>query len=543
MKNRNKIEFLFLGLLSLIAFIIRVYKLGSSPEALTWDEAALGYNAYTILKTGADEYGYKLPLVLRSFDDYKPALYAYLAIPFIKLFGFNITAIRLVSALAGTSLVISIYFLGRIITGRKKVGILAAVLTVTSPILLLYSRIALEANLSLALFISGLCFTLKKNSLKSFIFGCCLLLLSTHAYHSPRYVVPIVFIISLTLSLKKESIKRKIILSIIFIVLYLPILYFTFNPRFNRRFQETSIITKRSVLVGSLIQLDNTNYFFDKLSRGYFYLLDISGRYLGYFNPYMVFVKASGHESYHVDGLGVLNLFEIPLWLIGIYLLFKNHKKNHPVLPVVIIIAALPAAMTTDWFMPLRALLIWPMYLIISAMGGIYLWKNKYKTVKHLLFLMTLVVLWSYHSARIIETVIFYQPYIHAGAYQYGFAQMVPYIDNLIKTKNYNQVIIDSPHAQPHIFFLTFSSYPPEKYQKEIQWRVNDFTPRLNFDFGPYTFREINWIEDKNLNNTLFVGDIISLPYDQIEHTPNATILNEFKSPDGNISFRVIENR
>ena len=75
-------------LILLLAFILRFYKLGEVPPHLDWDEASNAYNAYSILKTGRDEYGDFLPLSNRSFDDYKPALYSYLAIPPITLFGF-----------------------------------------------------------------------------------------------------------------------------------------------------------------------------------------------------------------------------------------------------------------------------------------------------------------------------------------------------------------------------------------------------------------------------------------------------------------------
>jgi len=59
----------------LISLIIRLYQISYPP--LLWDEASLGYNAYSILQTGRDEYGKLLPLIFKSFGDYKPGLYAY----------------------------------------------------------------------------------------------------------------------------------------------------------------------------------------------------------------------------------------------------------------------------------------------------------------------------------------------------------------------------------------------------------------------------------------------------------------------------------
>ena len=98
-------------LIILISIFLRFYKLGVNPPSLTWDEASLGYNAYSILKTGADEYGNKFPISIRSFDDYKPPLYVYLAVPSIGIFGLNEFAVRLPSAIIGILSVIAIYFI------------------------------------------------------------------------------------------------------------------------------------------------------------------------------------------------------------------------------------------------------------------------------------------------------------------------------------------------------------------------------------------------------------------------------------------------
>ena len=61
--------------------------------------------------TGKDEYGNFLPLNLKSFGDYKPALYAYLEIPFIAILGLNELSVRLPSVLAGVGIVFLTFLL------------------------------------------------------------------------------------------------------------------------------------------------------------------------------------------------------------------------------------------------------------------------------------------------------------------------------------------------------------------------------------------------------------------------------------------------
>ena len=90
-----------LFIILLLAAVLRLWNLSSIPPGLTPDEASLGYNAYSILKTGKDEYGQVLPVIFKSFGDYKPGLYVYLTVPFVALFGLTELAVRLPSAMAG----------------------------------------------------------------------------------------------------------------------------------------------------------------------------------------------------------------------------------------------------------------------------------------------------------------------------------------------------------------------------------------------------------------------------------------------------------
>ena len=53
MKIKNWNWFLLIALV--LATILRLWNLGTNPPGLTPDEAALGYNAYSILHTGKDE--------------------------------------------------------------------------------------------------------------------------------------------------------------------------------------------------------------------------------------------------------------------------------------------------------------------------------------------------------------------------------------------------------------------------------------------------------------------------------------------------------
>jgi 4-amino-4-deoxy-L-arabinose transferase-like glycosyltransferase len=107
---------LLLVLLFILGTFFRLYRLSSYPPLL-WDEAALGYNSYSILKTGRDEFGQVLPLIFKSFGDYKPGLYIYLTLPFVKLLGLSVLSVRLPGVIFG-----SIPICGRRISGSSNFG-------------------------------------------------------------------------------------------------------------------------------------------------------------------------------------------------------------------------------------------------------------------------------------------------------------------------------------------------------------------------------------------------------------------------------------
>ena len=55
----------------ILAACLRLVALAWNPASLNWDEVSHGYNAYSILMTGKDEWGQLFPLTnFRAYGDY-----------------------------------------------------------------------------------------------------------------------------------------------------------------------------------------------------------------------------------------------------------------------------------------------------------------------------------------------------------------------------------------------------------------------------------------------------------------------------------------
>ena len=120
---------LFIFLILIVGLITRIIFINQYPPSLNWDEVSHGFNAYSILKTGKDEWGNFLPIIFRCFGDYKLPLYIYLTVPFVAIFGLNAFSIRLVSVLAGTFIPLFIYLiLKALFNSKSKIPFLGALI-------------------------------------------------------------------------------------------------------------------------------------------------------------------------------------------------------------------------------------------------------------------------------------------------------------------------------------------------------------------------------------------------------------------------------
>jgi len=203
---------LLILLIIVLAAFLRLYKLDQFPAGLNADEAAIGYNAYSLLETGRDEHGNAWPVHFKSFGDYKPGLYFYLTLPFVKVLGLNIWAVRLPSAILGTLGVLGIFLLVRELFKNSAISYelsaISSFLLAISPWHLHFSRGGWETNAATFFILVGVFGVLRGlRSPKFFVFGFLFLVFSLYTYHSARIIVPLL-LSGLFLLYKNELIKQ-----------------------------------------------------------------------------------------------------------------------------------------------------------------------------------------------------------------------------------------------------------------------------------------------------------------------------------------------
>ena len=216
-------------LIILLAFVLRFYKLGTTP-ALNADEATIGYNAYSLLLTGKDEHGNSWPVHFQSFNDYKPGLYFYVVLPFVKVLGLNVWSVRIPGALLGVLAVLIIYLLTKELFKDEKISVFSALLLAISPWHIHFSRGGWEVNLATFLITLGVWLFLKYvNSTKSkYLFLSVLVFaVSLYSYHAARIVVPLLGL-SLVVIYQKVIFNKSTLKLIIFNLLFLVLSHFLY---------------------------------------------------------------------------------------------------------------------------------------------------------------------------------------------------------------------------------------------------------------------------------------------------------------------------
>lgn len=465
-------KFLPLILILIIAAFLRLYHLSSLPPALNWDEVSHGYNAYSLLKTGQDEWGFKLPMVFRAYGDYKLPLYIYLTSISVFFFGLNMFSVRLISVISGLLLVFLAYLICKKITKNEMTSLLSSFLVAVSPWSLFVSRIAVEANLAAALFSLGVYFLIlwlsEKND-KNLIFTAILMGFSLHAYNSARILVPIASLFIVWLIIKSQKMNLLAVYLVIIALFSLPVIFQISDNTAKARYEWVTVIDQG--VVNEINEKRNNSSlpdFIKKISYNKitYFIIKTSENYPKNFLPDFLFLKGGIHKQFSIPDTGLLYLVTVPFLFLG---LFKSLKSNlsHRLVALWFFIGFIPPSITKDGVHVLRSLLILPAPMILTAFG--IDWMYKILRTKSLLkgkpFLLILFIALSVSFGFWWRDYEFFYRNHYSWVWQYGYIETASFIkDNY---QNYDSIYFTKKYGEPHEFVLFYWLWDPKAYHED----------------------------------------------------------------------------
>lgn len=442
-------------IISLLSVGLFLYKITNSPPCLNADEATNAYDAYSILKTGKDQHGNFLPLRFKSFGDYKLPLLTYLAIPFIKIFGLNELAIRLVNLPFVFFFPIIIYLLTKELFNKKSISLLSAFLIAFTPGLQLLSRQAHEGYLTAFFLTLTFYFFLrfiKKQNLSNYLFLIINFFLMLFGYHSSRLWAGFILLVSIY----KRILGWLGILGILVIFLITDIRNSPSRIKNLLFFNNIGFTLK----INELRAEGGSRLLYNKLTIG---VKEITSQYLNYFSPQ--FLVNNGDENYRFGfpGVSPITPIEYIFIFIGLYYLFKNKEKWRFLILSMLLFAPISGALSWAGLSITRTIFIFIPIIIIVSYGFTNLVRKNFLFG---LFLGACFLLFSFYSWD-----FYFNHYPKKAAvirsWQCGYKELTSYI-----AKNYqkfDRFYITKKNGQPYIFLLFYLKYPPNLYQKNNQ--------------------------------------------------------------------------
>lgn len=545
-----------LVLIFLLGVFLRFWQLPSRPVSLSIDEVAIGYNAYSLLKTGRDEWGEHLPLAFRSVGDYKAPLLVYLTVPSVAVFGLTEFGTRFPIALIGSLTVIVVYFFIKELTKNQKISIFTALSIAISPWHIQYSRMTHESILGLFWFILGLWFFIANpTKARRYCFPAIFFALSLYTYHTHRLHTPI-FVLGLVIIFAREIFTRKNIRALLFtillsVVLCLPFLGLMRGAKGQARI--SSVFLSKDVDINYQLHKDDEklNLFqkiFDNNTLTIFNFW--TKRYLEYFDiPYLFFkgMKLAVNQS---PGVGLFHLFELPFFLAGLWVIIVKRKhldsKAYRLFLIMVFLGPLAASLANNEQHPPRSLVLIPSLQLLVGAGGYYFWEKarKFGLFQKLFSFTFFIFILGISLVYYLDLYHFHYPINFSEYWSYGMKEAALFAWD--HQKEYNNIVIDSSFgtqgpftvSTPHLYVYFYGKYDPWLLQTDP---LHDKWPgKGSADFLNFSFRPIYWPTDRFSKNTLFIGSPWGLPKDELSQ---AKVLKEIRFLNGSPALLIVETQ
>lgn len=541
---------LILFLIVFVALFLRFYQLGNIPAGFLNDEANAGYDAYSVLLTGKDQWNNFLPVNnFIGFGDFQPPINRYSMLIPIKLFGLNEFSVRFMSALAGVLSVVALYFLAKKLVNRKA-AFFSALLLAIMPWAVGLNRIAHESNLAILFLIIALYFGLIKSS-RSLYCAAFFLALSMYTYSAYILYAPLVLIVVLWLNYKRGNGYGYLFKPLILFLIIISPIIFQKNSA-SVRFSQVGLTTNINS-IGLINNLNDQrgqclamfNPLICKITDNKIILFPsaFAKNYLSHFSPNFLYMSGTPTQLSILPERGLDYLFNFLPLIMGIVFFLKNNKQRKLCIAFIILflLSPVPDSFTSDGNY-VRASIMQPFLALFGGLGIYYFLEilEDRKRLRYLSATLILLVI-AFSSIAFFITYLTYFKNNYSLYSQYGYKNLMQKTYAL--RNDYGRIYI-SRHlndTKQYIYYLFYTKYDPRKYQtkKDVNYSVGangwvsiDRIDNIYFVQNPPTNLQLE--EMSNINSL-----IISTPVDFPKSIKPTFVV---KDKLGNVIFEAVKS-
>lgn len=428
----------------IVGWFLFSYKLTDVPPGINGDEAAIGYSASLIAKTGHDSEGKFLPLFTTlSWPDWKQPITIYSTVAAFKIFGtsfFNLRAVSIFFVLLSGTI---IFFLVKEIF-NEKFATLGLLIFVTIPIVMIQSHLAIE-NIAPLPFVTFWLWMLVKYSkdkkIKYLVFSGIALGISIYSYLELRLIAPILAILSIGY-IYYSNLSKKINLKpiLIFIFTLLPFLVL--------------MIAIKNEYPGAILASNRPR---EIISYQEFLL-----PYISSFDLSFLFMKGDSTPYHSTGKQGMFLLATLPLFLLGLFKIAKDRKPLFIFIMLVFFLSPILYGLPGSIFRSSRLLALIPSFIIIVILGFKYLLELKGKIIR-LLSIGILILLLFLNFVDFIKDYWFDYPNRVNQSFEKPLHKVFEDAAKLSKKENLAVLVQDDvPLRNPPVYFFFENAYFPK---------------------------------------------------------------------------------
>ena len=474
---------IIIGIIVLFGVLIRTIGIGSIPNALNVDEASAGFESYSILNYGIDRNGNFLPVFLVAWGSGQNALYTYLMMPFIAMFGLTTFAIRLPMAIiGGISLIVFYLLLKRMI--NQKTAIIGLIFLAICPWHIMKSRWGLESNLFPDLMLLSVFLIIKGIQDKKRIFqilGYIVAGLTAYAYGTSYFFLPLFFIPVLFIMLKKKEITvKELIINLAVIgIVALPIIIFVIINTFNLPEIELPFLTiprmevNRYEEITSIFSSDFLEKSLDNFAGGLKILM----------------YQVDGLPWNSLEDIGTIYTFSTIFTILGIIVAIKNRKniKYGYIMGIWLIVSILLLFVCEPNINRLNIIFFPIIFYTVVGIDEIA------KQGKVFAVLLAIVYILSFG--------LFVNSYLSENANDYmTFESNLEEPIEYLNTLQDKEIYITNSIKEPYIYVLFYTKYDTRDFVDTVEYYNGNGAFRQVKSFGNYNFISINMLDDRQEN-------------------------------------------
>jgi len=492
-----------IAVLTLVGLGLRLLWITDTPPLMHRDELVSLVDAWNLAYTGHDHLGRLLPIAaFEAYGDWVSPMLTYLLLPWVALFGPQPIVARIVTAVFGALAIPAIYGIVRELR-MPAAAVCAAAVTALSPWQIFLSRVAIPPALvatTWTLCVWAALRFVQHGRRRDALWLAAAAGLSVYTYPTMKLAVPLLVLLAIALALPRHGwrvVTRWWLPALALAVLWLPFLANTLlNPASAARLQ---LVGLRAATASAWL----TNWWHN---------------YIVYFQPDLYYISGGirkivqglpGHGlALSVEAiplLGVLALPALKLVRRGDAIQAPDRSRSSAI-PVqvwllllgALLIAPLPASLTTGNPHTFRASPLAPLYAIAVGIGAAAEWAILGWLPKHMRMIarglgaVVLGIMLAWQSSAWFTDLL--QNYPRQANATWFFADRELETMQLVASyaSHYEEVWLDtSTVGRPYIFLLAVQAVPPAEAQANIMIlrqppAINTVTQLGRYHFGDF---------------------------------------------------------